>query len=52
MFPTPTTEFNSTIGFNAQHHQYVPKAFTLKEVAKKGSEQVKAKANTYIKHVL
>lgn len=44
MFPTSTSEFNSTIGSNLHHHAHVAKAFTLKEVAKKGSEKVKAKS--------
>ncbi|XP_055306929.1 protein preli-like [Sitodiplosis mosellana] len=48
MFPTSTAEFNPIIGSNAQHHSHVAKAFTLKEVAKKGSEQVKVKAENAI----
>lgn len=43
MFPTSTSEFNPTIGSSLHHHTHVAKAFTLKEVAKKGSEKVKAK---------
>lgn len=47
MFPTSTPEFNPTIGFNVQPHPHVAKALTLKEVAKKGSEQVKQIYQTY-----
>lgn len=47
MFPTPTAELNSTIGLNVQHHPHVAKAFTLKDVAKKGSEQVKQVKQIY-----